>query len=59
MDIAGHVSRQMVARYSHIRMEAKRKALEAIKTTAVPALATEQTLPAEQDTALKNLDKSE
>jgi integrase len=30
MDIAGHVSRQMLARYSHIRMEAKRKALEAI-----------------------------
>ena len=36
MDIAGHVSRQMLARYSHIRMEAKRKALETIKTTAVP-----------------------
>jgi hypothetical protein len=35
MDIAGHVSRQMLARYSHIRMDAKRKALEAIvkKTT--------------------------
>lgn len=30
MDIAGHVSRQMLARYSHIRMEAKRKALDAI-----------------------------
>jgi integrase len=30
MDIAGHVSRQMLARYSHIRMEAKRNALEAI-----------------------------
>ena len=30
MDIAGHVSRQMMARYSHIRMEAKRRALEAI-----------------------------
>jgi hypothetical protein len=30
MDIAGHVSRQMLARYSHIRMEAKRKALEGI-----------------------------
>jgi hypothetical protein len=30
MDIAGHVSRQMLARYSHIRMEAKRKALESI-----------------------------
>ena len=30
MDIAGHVSRQMLSRYSHIRMEAKRDALEAI-----------------------------
>ena len=28
MGIAGHVSRQMLARYSHIRTEAKRKALE-------------------------------
>jgi integrase len=38
MDIAGHVSRQMLARYSHIRMEAKRKALEAVttKTKALP-----------------------
>jgi len=42
MDIAGHVSRQMLARYSHIRMEARRKALEAIKTKAAPALDTEQ-----------------
>jgi integrase len=32
MDIAGHVSRQMLARYSHIRMEAKRRALEAVGT---------------------------
>ncbi len=32
MDIAGHVSKQMLARYSHIRMEAKRKALEAVDT---------------------------
>ncbi|HEY3444082.1 MAG TPA: site-specific integrase [Paludibaculum sp.] len=30
MDIAGHVSRQMLARYSHIRMEAKRDALDAL-----------------------------
>ena len=30
MDIAGHVSRQMLARYSHIRMEAKRRALEGV-----------------------------
>ncbi len=28
MEIAGHVSRQMLSRYSHIRMEAKRRALE-------------------------------
>jgi hypothetical protein len=30
MDIAGHVSKQMLKHYSHIRMEAKRKALESI-----------------------------
>jgi hypothetical protein len=35
MDIAGHVSRQM-ARYSHIRMEAKRTALEAIEAKPQP-----------------------
>jgi integrase len=30
MDIAGHVSKQMLKHYSHIRMEAKRTALESI-----------------------------
>jgi integrase len=30
MDIAGHVSRQMLARYSHIRTQAKRAALETV-----------------------------
>ena len=30
MEIAGHVSRAMLKRYSHIRMKAKRDALEAI-----------------------------
>jgi hypothetical protein len=30
MDIAGHVSRQMLKHYSHIRMEAKREALDAV-----------------------------
>ena len=29
-DIAGHVSKQMLKHYSHIRMEAKRRALESI-----------------------------
>lgn len=37
MDIAGHVSRQMLSRYSHIRMDAKRKALEGIVNRPVPA----------------------
>jgi hypothetical protein len=32
MDIAGHVSRQVLSRYSHIRMEAKRRALDALGT---------------------------
>jgi hypothetical protein len=30
MQIAGHVSRAMLSRYSHIRLEAKRRALEAV-----------------------------
>lgn len=39
-DIAGHVSKQMLKHYSHIRMEGKRNALEAIvakKADAKPA----------------------
>ena len=30
MSIAGHVSRSMLSRYSHVRMEAKRRALDDI-----------------------------
>jgi integrase len=30
MSIAGHVSRAMLSRYSHVRLEAKRRALEAV-----------------------------
>jgi hypothetical protein len=30
MSIAGHVSRAMLSRYSHVRMEAKRRALNEI-----------------------------
>ena len=30
MSIAGHVSRKMLEHYSHIRIDAKRKALDAI-----------------------------
>jgi integrase len=35
-DIAGHVSKQMLKHYSHIRMEAKRKALESIVAKPAP-----------------------
>jgi hypothetical protein len=30
MSIAGHVSRAMLSRYSHVRMEAKRRAMDEI-----------------------------
>jgi hypothetical protein len=30
MSIAGHVSRAMLSRYSHVRMKAKRRALDGI-----------------------------
>jgi regulator of PEP synthase PpsR (kinase-PPPase family) len=30
MSIAGHVSRAMLSRYSHVQMEAKRRALDEI-----------------------------
>ena len=32
MSFAGHVSRTMLSRYSHVRMEAKRRALDEIAT---------------------------
>src|SRR6185369_11138227 len=32
MTIAGHVSRAMLSRYSHVRMEAKRRALDEVAT---------------------------
>ena len=37
MYTAGHVSRQMLARYDHIRMEGKRKVLEGIVSKPAPA----------------------
>jgi hypothetical protein len=51
MDIAGHVSRQMLARYSHIRMDAKREALEAIVSKPVPASQDPQ--PTQEETPTK------
>jgi integrase len=37
MSIAGHVSKRMLERYSHVRMEAKRKAMEALATSTKKA----------------------
>jgi hypothetical protein len=40
MAIAGHVSRRMIEHYSHIRMEAKRDAVDAIaRTVSEPGVA--------------------
>jgi integrase len=44
-DIAGHVSKQMLKHYSHIRMEAKRKALESIVAKPDPKVPENATLP--------------
>ncbi len=46
-DIAGHVSKQMLKHYSHIRMEAKRKALEAIVPKPVNKVETLPSVPPE------------
>jgi integrase len=37
MAIAGHVDRKMLEHYSHVRMEAKRKALDGLPQTSPPA----------------------
>jgi hypothetical protein len=37
MAIAGHVSRRMLERYSHVRMEAKRNAMEALAVSTKTA----------------------
>lgn len=40
MDIAGHVSKRMLKHYSHIRMEAKRRAVEALVPSKADTTAT-------------------
>ncbi len=41
MDIAGQVSKQMLKHYSHIRMEAKRNALESLVRNRAQAMTEE------------------
>jgi len=56
MAISGHVSRRMIEHYSHIRMEAKRAALDAIaKPASDGAVAQNWTQPQiEEKTTLAN-----
>jgi integrase len=44
-DMAGHVSKQMLKHYSHIRMEAKRRAVESLVTKTVEKEGTPSPLP--------------
>jgi integrase len=44
LSIAGHVSRRMMEHYSHVRMEAKRKALEGLSPVIVPTEPTTETV---------------
>jgi len=46
MAIAGHVSREMLEHYSHIRLEAKRKALSSLDNVTFLAQLQERALPA-------------
>lgn len=43
MSIAGHVSARMLAHYSHVRVEAKRKALDALAGGAKLGVMTQRT----------------
>jgi hypothetical protein len=42
MSLAGHVSRSMLARYSHIRNQAKQSAIEALEREASAAVLAEE-----------------
>jgi integrase len=56
MEIAGHVSPQMLKRYGHIRMEAKRAALESIQTkpeASTPSLTTSNQPPAMREDSIQ------
>jgi hypothetical protein len=57
MSIAGHVSRAMLSRYSHVRMEAKRRALDEIaaRQNAADEKRTVDAERREQDAAAKLL----
>ena len=51
MSIAGHVSRAMLSRYSHVRMEAKRHALDEIAARQCAADTKRQEAAKQQEAA--------
>ena len=51
MNIAGYVSRAMLSRYSHVRMEAKRRALDEIALRQRTADTQRQEAAKQQDAA--------
>ena len=57
MSIAGHVSQAMLAHYSHVRIEAKRKALDALAVEVKPVEAKKEGYDTNDDTkSLKSVD---
>ena len=52
MSIAGHVSRPMLSRYSHERMEAKRRALDKIGARQCAANAKRKAVAEQQQVAI-------
>jgi hypothetical protein len=47
--LAGHMSRAMLERYSHIRMAAKREAVAALRLTPPSVLQTQESAPVPKD----------
>jgi len=53
-DIAGHVSKQMLKHYSHIRMEAKRRAVDSLTVKVKKAAAGAENQPVSNEPATKS-----
>ena len=58
MSIAGHVSRALLSRYSHVRMEAKRRALDEVAARQRAADGTRQKADAERQQQTLMADQS-
>jgi hypothetical protein len=54
MAIAGHVSREMLEHYSHVRQEAKRKAVDALDNDTITSQLTKWEPQANQEERTRN-----